>query len=286
MFNGTGVLLGLGGLCLLVGFTIVLLRRKLTTDAAPDGKRGKDAVFSLSAPLHRLSLCLAIAGSLVAINWTQFSGKAEAGIYVVEPDLEIDVISLPTLHEPPPPPPIIEAVTEPEEFDTQDIEVDEAVVATFAPPVPTALFYRLKAPPATPPPVPPLPPPPPDDIEDIRPFAERMPVFGTECFDLPDAERKLCSGRALLTFVQSRVRYPALAREINIEGMVVIAFTVEKDGTISDVVSVREVAGGCTGEALKAVNAITKEAARFQPGMQAGRPVRVRYNLPIRFKLE
>jgi len=51
-------------------------------------------------------------------------------------------------------------------------------------------------------------------------------------------------------------------------------------------VSVREVAGGCTGEALKAVNAITKEAARFQPGMQAGRPVRVRYNLPIRFKLE
>lgn len=285
-FSGTAVLLGLAGLCLLVGLTIVLLRHQLAANIAPDGKRIKDAAFRYSAPLHRLSLCVAIAASLVAINWTQFETVSTADIYVVEPNLEIEVSIPPTPHQPPPPPPppppvietVVEADLKPEEFFNQDIEVDEAVVAMLAPPVPTA--------PATPPPPPPPPPPVPEDFGEVTLFAERMPVFGTECFELPDAERKLCSDRALLTFVQSRVRYPVLARESHIEGMVVISFTVEKDGTISDVTPVRELGGGGTEAALKAVNAITTEAARFQPGRQGGRPVRVRFNLPIRFKLD
>jgi protein TonB len=117
-------------------------------------------------------------------------------------------------------------------------------------------------------------------------FAEYMPVFGKECFDLDRSERKTCSDRALLSFVQSRVGYPALARENGIQGTVVVSFTVEKDGSISDVVAAREVAGGCTAAALKAVNAINKEKARFKPGIQGGLPVRVRFNLPVKFSLQ
>jgi protein TonB len=117
-------------------------------------------------------------------------------------------------------------------------------------------------------------------------FAERMPVFGQECFDLEGDDRKLCSDRALLSFVQSRVSYPAFARENGIQGTVVVSFTVEKDGSISDVAAAREVAGGCTAAALKAVNAINKETARFKPGIQGGLPVRVRFNLPVKFSLE
>lgn len=283
-FSGTAVLLGLGGLCLLVGLTVFVLRRSLRS-GAPEGRRTKNAVFRFSTPLHGLSLCVAIAASIIAINWTEFGQVEVLAGYTIDPDLEIDVVIPPTNHPPPPPPPppppVIEAVAEPElepeTFDNQDITAKEPILQHLAPPTPTA--------PATPPPPRPLPPPRPVDEAPVL-FAERMPVFGQECFDLAEDERKLCSDRALLGFVQSRVKYPALARENGIQGTVVISFTVEKDGTISDVSPARKVPAGCTESALKAVVAINEEGARFKPGIQGGRPVRVRYNLPVKFRLE
>ena len=283
-FSGTAVLLGLGGLCLLVGLTILVLRKRLRKEIVLNDKRVKHAAFSFSRPLHRLSLCVAIMASILTINWTDFAEKTPMVGYTVE---EIDLIEVkipPTIHEPPPPPPppppVIEVVDEPEiepeVFLSQDIEPDDPIIANLAPPTPVA--------PATPPPPPPVTPEPVINNGPVI-FAERMPVFGLECFDLDSDERKICSDRALLSFVQSRVGYPALARENGIQGTVVISFTVEKDGSISDVVAAREVAGGCTAAALKAVNAINKENARFKPGIQGGLPVRVRFNLPVKFSL-
>jgi protein TonB len=283
-FSGTAVLLGLGGLCLLVGLTVLVLRRSLWSNA-PGDKRAKNAVFRFSTPLHGLSLCVAIAASIIAINWTEFGQQDVLAGYTIDPDIEIDIIIPPTNHPPPPPPPppppVIETVLEPdlkpETFVNQDITVKEEI-PDFAPPTPTA--------PAAAPPPPPLPPPPPPvDAPPIL-FAEHMPVFGQECFDLSGDERKMCSDRALLTFVQSRVKYPPIARENNIQGTVVVSFTVETDGTITDITPAREIGGGCTESALKAVKAINKEGARFKPGIQGGRPVRVRYNLPVKFRLE
>ncbi|MFK8163898.1 MAG: energy transducer TonB [Lewinella sp.] len=285
-FSGTAVLLGLGGLCLLIGLTILVLRSRLRKETVSNGKRVKHAAFSFSRPLHRLSLCVAIMASILAINWTEFSSETRIMGYTVEEDDLIEVAIPPTSHKPPPPPPppppVIEAVDEPEiepeVFLNQDIEPDDPIIADLAPPPPVA--------PATPPPPPP--PPAPEPVIDEGPliFAERMPVFGQECFDLQGDERKVCSDRALLSFVQSRANYPALARENGIQGTVVVSFTVEKDGTISDVQAARKVAGGCTAAALKAVNAINKENAKFKPGIQGGLPVRVRYNLPVKFALQ
>lgn len=277
------MLLGLGGLCLLVGLTVLILRRSLRSDAT-EGKRTKNAAFRFSTPLHGLSLCVAIAASIIAINWTEFGQQEVLSGYTIGEDLEIDVVIPATNHPPPPPPPppppVIEAVLEPdlkpEEFVSQDITAKEEI-QDLAPPPPIA--------PAAAPPPPPLPPPPPVETPPLL-FAERMPVFGQECFDLPGDERKMCSDRALLTFVQSRVRYPALARENGIQGTVVVSFTVETDGTITDITPARKVGAGCTESALKAVKAINKEGARFKPGIQGGRPVRVRYNLPVKFRLE
>lgn len=285
-FSGTAVLLGLGGLCLLVGLTILVLRNRLRKETILNGKRVKHAAFSFSRPLHRLSLCVAIMASILTINWTEFVVETPIMNYNLDEDdiLEVDVPI--TLQEPPPPPPppppVIEAVTEPEiepeVFLNQDIEPNDPIITNLAPPTPVA--------PATPPP--PAPPPPPERVIDNGPvlFAERMPVFGQECFGLQGDDRKICSDRALLSFVQSRVNYPALARENGIQGTVVVSFTVEKDGSISDVVAAREVAGGCTAAALKAVNAINEEKARFKPGIQGGLPVRVRFNLPVKFSLQ
>jgi len=254
-FSGTAVLLGLGGLCLLVGLTIFVLRRALRSES-PDGKRAKNAAFRFSTPLHGLSLCVAIAASIIAINWTEFGQQEVLAGYTISEDLEIDVVIPPTNHPPPPPPPppppvietVMEPELEPETFENQSITVDDPIIQDLVPKVPIA--------PAAPPPPPP-PPPPPAAVE-----------------------------APLLSFVQSRVKYPSMARENGIQGTVVVSFTVEKDGSISDVSPARKVGAGCTEAALKAVNAINGEGARFKPGIQGGRPVRVRYNLPVKFRLE
>lgn len=280
-FSGTEVLLGLGGLCLAVGGAIFLLRFRLR--AAKEEARY--AAFSFTTPLHRLSLCVAIAAAVLCLNWTQYDPQET--VYLVG-DFEDDIIEMdipitktPPPPPPPPPPPSVivapdEAVVDTVSFIDLSITDDEPVIAPPPVIVPAAA------------PLPPPPPPPPPPVDDNEPiiFAERMPVFGQECFELDGDERKMCSDRALLGFVQSRANYPALARENGIEGTVVISFTVEKDGTVTDVIPARKVGGGCTESALKAVNAINLEGQRFLPGRQGGQLVRVRYNLPVKFKLE
>jgi len=286
-FSGTAVLLGLAGLCLAVGGSILLLRSLLRRRPLdPSGKRLKNDAFSFTGPVHRLSLCVAIAASFIAINWTQFEPEqmvyGDVGIIDDIIDVDIPITKTPPPPPPPPPPPVIESVpddveVEPEPFVSNFIDEGDAVV----PPAPPAIVAPAAAPPPPPPPPPPV-----DEIPEYCTFAEHMPLFGEECFDLPQADRKLCSDRQLLGFVQSRVKYPALARENGIEGTVVVQFTVEIDGTISAVLPARKVGAGCTEAALKAVNAITKEGQLFKPGMQAGNPVRVRFNLPVKFQLE
>lgn len=280
-FSGTEVLQGLGGLCLAVGTAIFLLRRWLRQRTATNERH---VAFTFTRPLHRLSLCVALAAALLCLNWTQFDAQANvymAGAMEIDDLIEVDI---PITADPPPPPPpprVIEPVAEPVMdtvvFQNMAIDPNEPVIAR--PPVMA---------PAAPPVAPALPPPPPPQAVEAPPIfiAERMPVFGKECFALDDDERKMCSDRALLTFVQSRTYYPALARENGVEGTVVIAFTVEKDGTVTDIQAVREVPAGCTDAALKAVRAIQQEGEKFLPGRQVGLPVRVRFNLPVKFKLE
>lgn len=86
---------------------------------------------------------------------------------------------------------------------------------------------------------------------------------------------------ALIEYIGKNTKYPAIARENNIEGRVFISFVVEKDGNISDVKVVRGIGGGCDEEAKRVI----KGLPRFTPGKQNGRPVRVQYNVPVNFKL-
>lgn len=86
---------------------------------------------------------------------------------------------------------------------------------------------------------------------------------------------------ALIAYIAKNTKYPAIARENNIEGRVFISFVVEKDGNISDVKVVRGIGGGCDEEAKRVIKALPK----FTPGKQNGRPVRVQFNVPVNFKL-
>ena len=73
-----------------------------------------------------------------------------------------------------------------------------------------------------------------------------------------------------------------MAKESGIQGMVYVTFVVERDGSITDVRVLRGIGGGCDEEAIRVVSAMPK----WTPGKQRGKPVRVQYNLPVRFTLQ
>lgn len=83
-------------------------------------------------------------------------------------------------------------------------------------------------------------------------------------------------------WVQKRVRYPELASENGIQGRVFITFVVETNGNVSSVSVTRSVDALLDEAAKEAVAASPK----WEPGMQRGRPVRVRYSIPIIFQLQ
>ena len=80
--------------------------------------------------------------------------------------------------------------------------------------------------------------------------------------------------------LQRRVEYPRLAREAGIEGRVFVQFVVDERGNVVDPVVTRSPSDLLSEAALKAVR-----ESRFQPGSQRGRPVKVRFALPVNFVL-
>jgi protein TonB len=113
-----------------------------------------------------------------------------------------------------------------------------------------------------------LPPPPP-------PVAERP--SSDEVFVVTETPPVLMGG---LSGLMQKISYPEIARKAGIEGRVFLQFIVEKDGTTSNIAVIRGIGAGCDEEAVRAV-----EGARFRPGKQRGRPVRVKMSLPVTFRL-
>lgn len=296
-FSGTAVLLGLAVLSLIVGGAVVWLRRSFHPDKGLGRRKDGSVVFEYAKPLRMFSLCLAIIAALLTVNLTQWDHRLEQFAFVgdLEEIIEMEVpITRRTPPPPPPPPPAVDPVPEeilkeePPVFKSQELDPDTEIVPE--PPTTAPKCFHCRSLPAmtqAAPPPPPLPPVAKAEV-DKGPLitAERMPVFGTECRELSGEERKLCSDRELLRFVQSRINYPAMARENGLSGTVVLQFVVEKDGSVSNVEAARKVAGGCTEEAMRAIEAINTEQAYFEPGSQQGRKVRVRFTMPVKFQLE
>lgn len=86
---------------------------------------------------------------------------------------------------------------------------------------------------------------------------------------------------ALFDFLSKNLKYPEEAKEIGISGKVFVSFVVETDGSITEVTLVRGIGTLCDEEAIRVV----KSMPNWTPGKQNNVPVRVRYNLPIKFTL-
>ena len=107
------------------------------------------------------------------------------------------------------------------------------------------------------------------DKGDVFTVVEEMPVF-------PGGSKKL------LKYIADNIKYPEKAKKDKVQGRVFITFVVEKDGSVSDVKLLRGIGSGCDEESMRVV----RNMPNWTPGKQRGKPVRVQYNLPIKFQLD
>lgn len=129
-------------------------------------------------------------------------------------------------------------------------------------------YKPVVVPDSAPHPKPTPPPAPPPKKEEIFTYVQKFPRF-------PGGDDEL------QRFIAENIVYPVLALETGIEGVVVVQFVVDTKGKIKDIVVVRDIGGGCGQAAIDVVNLMPS----WEPGEQNGRPVTVRYTLPVRFKL-
>lgn len=109
--------------------------------------------------------------------------------------------------------------------------------------------------------------------EEARPevftYVEEMPSF-------PGGED------ALLSYINSNIQYPEIAKRAGVEGKIFVKFVVGKDGRVSDVQIIKGIGAGCDEEAVRVIRSMP----HWNPGKQNGRPVHVQVSIPIVFRLQ
>jgi protein TonB len=240
-------------------------------------------IFKISSSFFNYGLTAAVALSLVAMSWTTYAKviKVDLNDLIVEDQVEVEV---PRTAEPPPPPPppppVIQEVPDTEVL-TEDQPVFKNQEVTEETKVEAPVVVEKKA---APPPPPPPPPPAPQE-EEIFKVVENMPRF-PGCDSGTDKEKDECSKKKLLEYIYANLKYPAIAKENGVEGQVVLQFVVDRDGGIADVKIVRDIGAGCGEAAQTVVTKMNNMGQKWVPGKQGGRPVRVLYTLPVKFKLQ
>ena len=206
-----------------------------------------------------MGLVLVLSICYVAFEWTE----KEVTKYVVTEDLafideELDIQQTTQETPPPPPPPAVQEVevlnVVEDDVETETIEIntedDKDVEVVIAPPVEAPVEE--------------------EEEEVIFMVVESMPEF-------PGGQQ------ALFKYLAENVKYPVIAQENGIQGRVICQFVVNKDGSIVDVVAVRS-----SGEASldKEAIRVIKSMPKWKPGKQRGKPVRVKYTVPVNFRLQ
>jgi protein TonB len=217
-------------------------------------KKPQADVNRISQPSFMLGLAVALAIVVAAFEW-----KTVIIEPLVEEDglmngIELDDPIVTKIPPPRPPKPIVAPEQIKEADDLEDIENPELTIEVPEPEEPLIDFIPA-----------PEPEPDPDVYFSV---VEKMPepVMGMQAF---------------YAFLSENMRYPRLARKMNIEGRVYVQFIVNTDGSLSDITVVKGIGGGCDEEAIR----VMKMSPRWTPGKQRGRPVRVQMVVPIYFRL-
>ncbi len=123
-------------------------------------------------------------------------------------------------------------------------------------------------------------------VAPVSPEAKEAPADSTakeEVFMVAEQMPEFPGGmKEMLKFLQENVKYPENAMKNNVQGRVIVQFVVEKDGTPTEFKVLRSVDPDLDAEALRVMKAMPK----WKPGMQRGEVVRVKYTVPVSFKLQ
>jgi len=115
-------------------------------------------------------------------------------------------------------------------------------------------------------------------IADEKPKEEE-----TKVFEVVEQMPEFPGGQAaLLKWISDNIKYPTIAEENGIQGRVVCTFVVERDGSVTDVQVARSIDPSLDKEAVR----VLKKMPRWNPGKQNGSAVRVKYTVPVTFKLQ
>ena len=200
--------------------------------------------------------------------------KLEIADNMMGEDEEVILTMPPVQKLPPPPPPAPEViqivdnkqVIEEKKIETTEVDENKAVVV-----VNNASSYGQEGGTA-------------EEIDEEVPFAviEDVPVF-PGCEGVAKNKRLDCFMEQMAKHIKKNQQYPERAMEDGIQGRVSVLFVIDKDGGISNV----QVRGPKGGELLeKEAQRVIEKLPKFKPGMQRGKPVRVKYSQPITFKLQ
>ena len=195
----------------------------------------------------------------VALEWTErevTKYDVSDTEFLFEEEVEIQQTSQET--PPPPPPPVVQEVevlnVVEDNVETESIDVntedDKEVEVVIAAPVEAPVEE--------------------EEEEVVFVVVESMPEF-------PGGQQ------ALFKYLSENVKYPVIAQENGIQGRVICQFVVNKDGSIVDVEVVRS--GGDPSLDKEAIRVI-KSMPKWKPGKQRGKAVRVKYTVPVNFKLQ
>lgn len=206
---------------------------------------------------------IVLAFMFIAFEWTERDVKIDTSQSVTDLVFE-EEIEIPITEQPeqlPPPPQEAPSIAETLTIVDDDTEVEETEIASTEE-TGQAMEIKYVAPTV-------------EEEEDpeeqtIFEVVEQMPEFPN-------------GGMAgLMQFLSKNIKYPTIAQENGTQGRVTVQFVVNKDGSIVDAKVLRGVDPYLDKEALRVINSMPK----WKPGMQRGKPVRVKYTVPVMFRLQ
>ena len=201
----------------------------------------------------------------IGLEWTNTTTRRSTlGVQSAIDEEEEEIVMTVQNNTPPPPPPppmpdVIEQLTvveddvEIEEIDMQSAEDDANTVVEIV------------------------------DLSSVEAPEEEEDADANTIFTVVEQQPEFPGGEAaLMQFIKKNLKYPAFAAENGIQGRVALSFVVEKDGSVTDIQEMRSPSEDLTKEAKRVVSAMPK----WKPGKQRGKPVRVKYVLPVTFRLQ
>ncbi len=214
----------------------------------------------LSKLFFCIGLCVSLLIIITAFEWRFIDDGKIVDLGKVSSSFE-NIVEVPPTEQPPTPKPkfvqpkIIEIPDEEEVM--EEIEIDLDIEMTEEQVIDQPVFAQMEL-----------------EIEE----EEAEEIF-TIVEQQPEPEGGLS---AFYSYVSQNLKYPRLAQRSNIQGRVYIQFVVEKDGSLTDINTMKGIGGGCDEEACRIIG----NAPNWKPGKQRGRPVRVKMIIPIHFRLE